>query len=72
MTFDRTFNKALKKNDLPVDFPDWNAIAQDRVKWRTTVFAKETIFPILLIPPPPTQRNPTQRQKRVIVSLGPP
>ena len=35
--------KALKKNELPIDFPDLSAIAQDRAKWRTAVYAKDTI-----------------------------
>ena len=68
MTFGRTLNKALKKNNLPVDFPDWNAIAQDRAKWRTYFRARQGHHPpALLIPPPLTHREIPHSDKKELL-----
>ena len=67
ITWGQTLKKALKARDIPTDFDEWSALAQDRAGWRTLVnTSKPETAPnakptAVVLAPAPAAPRPSQR-----------
>ena len=71
ITWGQTFEKVLKGRDIPTDFDEWSALAQDRAGWRTLVnTSKPETVPnakptaVVLAPAPAAPRRSQRLQER--------
>ncbi len=39
LTYGRSLERWLKRANLPIEFPEWSKLAQDRPKWRALITA---------------------------------